>query len=146
MSKREIEKGVGYWVLLTANLLERVANEEFTPHGITYRQVQVLGTLAVAGDLSQTDLAERIQVEPSTIVRILDRMERDGWIERVSSPTDRRVKLIRTTARVEPVWKTIRQCGVRIRERMTKGLTNSQVEELIQRLERISRNLGDSDE
>ena len=142
MAKREFEKGIGYWVLSAANLLERAANEELAAHGITYRQAQVLGTLACYGEISQADLAERILVEPSTVVRILDRMERDGWIERVPSPTDRRVKLLRMTANVEPVWETIQQAGKRIRERITQGLGKQQVEGLIQTMEVICGNLG----
>lgn len=142
MSKPEFEKGIGYWVLTAANLLERAANEELAPHGITYRQVQVLGTLACQGEISQTDLAERILVEPSTVVRILDRMERDGWIERVPSPTDRRVKLLRMTKNVEPVWETIQQAGQRIRERITRSLDDRQVAELLQTMELICGNLG----
>lgn len=142
MAKPDFEKGIGYWVLTAANLLERAANEELAPHGITYRQVQVLGTLACLGEISQTDLAERILVEPSTVVRILDRMERDGWIERYPSPTDRRVKLLRMTKNVEPVWETIQQAGVRIRERITRGLDEQQVAELLQTMELICGNLG----
>jgi MarR family transcriptional regulator for hemolysin len=142
MTQREVEKGVGYWVLSAANLLERAANEELAPHGITYRQVQVLGTLACLGEMSQTDLANRIQVEPSTIVRIVDRRERDGWIERFPSPTDRRVKLLRTTNKVEPVWKTIQKVGDKIRERITQDLSERQVSQLLKSLETMCANLG----
>src|SRR5690606_1440532 len=116
MKNYEFDKGIGFWVLSAANVLERAANEALTPHGITFRQVQVLGCLACFGELSHSELAERIQVEPSTIVRILDRMERDGWTERVPSPDARPVKRIRTTPNVAPVWKTITDCGERIRQ------------------------------
>lgn len=142
MTQRQFEKGVGYWVLSTANLLERAANEELAPHGITFRQVQVLGTLACVGEMSQTALADRIQVEPSTVVRIVDRMERDGWIERFPSPTDRRVKLLRMTDKVEPVWQTIQEAGVRIRQRITEGLSEQQVSQLMNSLETMCANLG----
>lgn len=142
MAKREFEKGVGYWILSAANLLERAANEDLAPHGITFRQVQILGSLAHAGEISQTALADMIQVEPSTIVRILDRMERDGWIERISKPNDRRVKLIRTTDKVEPVWRTIMDCGKRIRARATRGMSERQAQQLIDSLEAVCANLG----
>ncbi len=142
MTQREFEKGVGYWVLSAANLLERAANDELAPHGITFRQVQVLGTLACVGEMSQTELADRIQVEPSTVVRIVDRMERDGWIERFPSPTDRRVKLLRTTDKVEPVWQTIQEAGLRIRQRITTGLSERQVSQLMKSLETMCANLG----
>ncbi len=142
MTHRHFEKGVGYWLLSAANLLERVANDELQPHGITFRQVQVLGTLACHGEMSQTELADRIQVEPSTVVRIVDRMERDGWVERFPSPNDRRVKLLRTTDKVDPVWQTILEVGVQIREQITQGLSERQVSQLMKSLETICANLG----
>lgn len=137
-----VEKGVGYWVLSAANLLERAANEALAPHGITYRQVQVLGTLVCFGEMSQTELADRVQVEPSTIVRIVDRMERDGWIERVASPTDRRVKLLRTTDKIKPVWKTIQRVGDEIIRQTTEGLSERQVAQVLKSLETMCGNLG----
>lgn len=143
MADYQFDKGIGFWVLSAANVLERAANEALAPHGITFRQVQVLGCLAHVGEISQAELAERIQVEPSTIVRILDRMERDGWVERISSPNDRRVKHIRITSNVAPVWKTITECGERIRQQATEGLQEADVAHLIATLQRICSNFGD---
>ena len=38
------------------------------------------------GELSQTELAAKMMVEPPTLVGILDRMERDGWISAAQLP------------------------------------------------------------
>ena len=81
----------------------RAVSLEVAPHGITYRQSLVLAWLAVEGELSQAELAAMMMVEPPTLVGILDRMERDGWITRNGCPADRRKKLIRPTAAAEPV-------------------------------------------
>lgn len=144
LKKFDIEEGIGFWVLSTANLYERVANETLSQHGITYRQTQVLGTLAMHGDVIQTELAELIQVEPSTVVRLLDRMERDGWIQRISHPSDRRKKLIRATDRAIPIWETIHACGREIRKKAGYGLSGEQLEQLIGLLAHVHANLTDN--
>ena len=123
-----------------ANVLERAANEELSKHGITYRQVQVLGALAMFGEQTQAVLADRLLVESSTLVRILDRMERDGWVERVPSPTDRRAKLVRETEKVEPVWRKIRACGDRIRKRAAEGLEDWELAAVGSVLEKVCGN------
>ena len=64
-----------------------------------------------------------MMVEPPTLVGILDRMERDGWITRNSCPSDRRKKLIRATTAAEPVWEKIAEGGRRVRARATDGLS-----------------------
>src|SRR5438309_9594861 len=91
-------------------------------HGITVAQSKVLGWLSHDGELSQAELAERMRIEPPTLAGILDRMERDGWIERRPAPADRRRKVIRPTKKVDPVWNKIVQCARAVRARATAGV------------------------
>jgi MarR family transcriptional regulator for hemolysin len=101
-----------------------------TPYGITYRQSQVLGWLALEKQLTQARLAEKMMIEPPTLAGILDRMERCGWITRDHCETDRRKKWIRATAEAEPAWEKIVACAKKIREQATAGLSDQQRAEL----------------
>src|SRR4029078_1473390 len=130
MLQYDFEQSVGCWLVRAWNAYERALNLELMPRGITFRQAQVLGALAMDGDLSQVELAERMRVEPPTLVGILDRMERDGWISRDDCPQDRRKKIIRVTKQAEPIWSEIVDCAVRVRSRAIEGLDASQVEQL----------------
>jgi MarR family transcriptional regulator for hemolysin len=141
----DFENSAGYWICRSAHLFERAMNEELAPRGITYRQCQVLGWLAFEGDLSQTDLAERMRIEPPTLVGILDRMEREGWISREGCPDDRRRKIVRPQPKAEPVWDQIVSCAQRVRSRATRGLSKEQVEILKQLLGVVRSNLQPSD-
>ena len=69
----DFEESVGYWVVLTARAFRKALDEELAPHGITLAQWQVVGWLATEGELSQADLAARMEVEPPTLKGILDR-------------------------------------------------------------------------
>lgn len=137
----DFDESIGYWLMTTWHLYQRAFNEEIAPHGITFRQCQVLGYLALDGPLSQSQLAEQMQVEPPTLVGILDRMERDGWIRRVVCREDRRRKLIHPTPAAEPVWSKIAECGRRARARATEGLTQQEQRTLHRLLLRVQRNL-----
>ena len=139
------EESVGHWICMGSRAFERAMNDELAPRGITYRQAQVLGWLAFEGDLSQIDLAERMRIEPPTLVGILDRMEREGWIRRESCSIDRRRKLIKPLAKAEPVWSKIIACAESVRTRGTDGLTVEELATLRRLLGKITRNLcGDS--
>ena len=94
----DFESYVGYWICMASRAFERAMNEELAPSGITYRQCQVLAWLAIDGNLSQTDLAERMRIEPPTLVGILDRMEREGWVRRESDAQRPAQKTYRATA------------------------------------------------
>ena len=93
----DFENSVGYWVFATAHALSCAMNEELAAHGITSRQWEVLACISHDGELSQSELAERMHIKAPTLVGVLDRMERDGWIVRVTDDNDRRRKLIRPT-------------------------------------------------
>jgi MarR family transcriptional regulator for hemolysin len=137
----DFEQSVGYWLITAAHAFQWALNEELAPQGITFRQAQVLGCLAMAGKLSQAELAERMRIEPPTLVGILDRMERDGWIQRDGCQQDRRKKLIRPTDEAVPVWTKIVASAKRVRARATRGLSSAQLNTLKQLLDTIRQNL-----
>jgi MarR family transcriptional regulator, transcriptional regulator for hemolysin len=139
--EHDFENSVGYWVCQASHALQRAFNEELAPQGVTFRQAQVLACLALEGQLSQTDLAERMRIEPPTLVGILDRMERDGWIRRNGDKHDRRKKLIQPTPAAKPVWKKIVAAGQRVRARATRGITAAQLAQLKKLLSHVRLNL-----
>jgi MarR family transcriptional regulator, transcriptional regulator for hemolysin len=137
----DFEESIGYWTCLTARALEQAMNEELAAHGITYQQWQVLAWIALEGDLTQSQLAERLRVEPPTMAGILDRMERSEWICRETDPEDRRRKIVRPMPRVRPVWDRMIACARRIRARATDGLTAAEVARTREALAKILHNL-----
>lgn len=75
----------------------RVTKTQAREHGLTGPQISVLKILEAMGDLSLTELSEKMSARNSTITGIVDRMERDGLVVRERSQSDRRVVLIRST-------------------------------------------------
>jgi MarR family transcriptional regulator for hemolysin len=146
MLRHDFEESIIYWVVSTSHQLQRVLNDEFAPLGVTYRQAEVLGWLAMEGGvLSQAELARRMQVAAPTLGGIVDRMERDGWIVRSASSEDRRKILLSPTARVEPVWDQIREVAQRVRTRATQGMSPERVRHLLDELAVVQDNLRNHD-
>jgi MarR family transcriptional regulator for hemolysin len=144
MLEFDFEKSVGYWVFATTHEMCRAMNEELSAHGITYRQWEVLAWISKAGGQSQSELAERMLIEPPTLVGVLDRMERDGWIERIPADGDRRKKLVRATPRVEPLWAKMVACAHRVRAKAVQNLRPEQLGDLRDILATIRENLNEA--
>jgi MarR family transcriptional regulator, transcriptional regulator for hemolysin len=142
----DFENSVSYWICQASHALQRAFNEELAPQGVTFRQAQVLGCLALEGRLSQTDLAERMRIEPPTLVGILDRMERDGWIRRGGDANDRRRKLIEVLPAAKPAWTKIVAVAKRVRSRATRGMTATQLAQLKKLLTIVQKNLQEAEE
>lgn len=141
MLKPDFESSIGYWIITVARDYERAFNAALVPRGITWRQAQVLGWLAIENDLTQTELAEKMGIEAPTLVGILDRMERDGWISRNDCPTDRRKKIVRARDQAEPVWEEVMACAQQMRSRALSGFTDAQRDLLIDMLRQVQDNL-----
>lgn len=142
MLEYDFENSVGYWLLLAQQAYARQFNARLAPHGITYRQMQVLGWLAIEGELTQADLAARMMIEPPSLVGVLDRMESSGWIARRACPDDRRKKWIVARPAAQQAWKKIVSCGKDLREQATNGLTKAEIAKLRKMLAVVHANVA----
>ena len=137
----DFENSVGYWIFATAHALACSMNEELAAHGITARQWEVLACISHDGELSQSELAERMHIEAPTLVGVLDRMERDGWIQRVTDENDRRRKLIRPSERAEEQWGRMVACALAVRARATEHLDEQTLRKLRETLKSMCENM-----
>lgn len=138
----DFERSIGYLVCCTSQALQNALNVELREQGITFRQWQVLACIALLGEPTQTQIADRLGIETATLVGVLDRMERDGWIGRYPCPADRRKKIIRATEQVRPVWEKMARCGRRVRQRASRGISASDLAIVWRVLERVQENLA----
>jgi DNA-binding MarR family transcriptional regulator len=82
-----------------ATILRRLNAELMAEHGLTVNDFEVLVHLSRAPErsLRRVDLVERVLLTPSGITRLLDGLERAGFVERAECATDRRVVYARLT-------------------------------------------------
>jgi MarR family transcriptional regulator for hemolysin len=137
----DFQQSLGYWLMMAQHAYMRAFTDQIAPHGITYRQAQVLGWLALEGPLSQAELAGRMLIEPPSLVGVLDRMSEGRLIERRSCPDDRRKNLIHPLPAAEEVWTKLAECGRHIREQARQGMSDEEVETLKRLLNRMRQNV-----
>jgi MarR family transcriptional regulator for hemolysin len=71
--------------------------------GITRPQWRMLMTLSRMDGPSQSDLAERLEVERITLCRMVDRLADAGLVERRADPADRRIWRLFLTEKAHPL-------------------------------------------
>lgn len=77
----------------------RITKELAKRADLTGPQLTVVKLLEQVGDLSLSELSDKIRAQNSTVTGIIDRMEREGLVSRERSTEDRRVVHIRLTAK-----------------------------------------------
>jgi DNA-binding MarR family transcriptional regulator len=81
----------------------RLLDEALEPVGLRSREFWLL-VIAGAGDVSQHQMAEMCGLDPSSLVAILDAMERRGLLHRQRNPQDRRVQWVQRTEEGERLY------------------------------------------
>ena len=105
-------------------------------------QTKILRSLTAAGPCSQRELADLCDVDPSAICRMLDCMERDGFLTRSPSKTDRRAGLVELTDKGRTAFETWEhQCMV-LENQMLRDFSPKERAQLADFLARAYRNVG----
>ena len=87
--------------------------------------------------MSQTELANKLGVEDPTMVSMLDRLVKAGYLLRQPSATDRRVKLIVLTASGQDVYEKVRVEATSFRQEILEGVDLARLAELTRLLEQL---------
>lgn len=131
-------------VMRVQQIIQSAVDNALKPHGLTFARYEalVLLTFARRASLPMRVMGERLQLHPTSVTNIVDRLEQDGLVKRVPHPTDRRTTLVEITAD-----------GRNRRERATNavtetdfgldGLTPRQTTQLIELLTKVRKAAGD---
>jgi DNA-binding MarR family transcriptional regulator len=95
--KLNITESLGYILANTGRKVTQHFTHRFEAYGITPEQWSVLHWLTKEDAITQRELSKRTEKDPTNITRILDQLERKGWILRKANAGDRRSYLIYIT-------------------------------------------------
>jgi DNA-binding MarR family transcriptional regulator len=96
-------ENIGFLISDVSRLMRRRFDARARLIGVTRAQWRVLTTLSRVEGINQGGLAERLEVEPITLCRMIDRLEEAGHVERRRDPTDRRAWRIYLTDTSRPL-------------------------------------------
>lgn len=136
-----MEPNIGYLLNDTSRLLRRAFDERMRALGLTAPQARLLLALEKFPDNNQAFYAERLEVEPITLTRLVDRMEEADWIERMPDPTDRRARILHLTGKSLDIVSKVRGRVEGLVEDLSQGLSNAERGELKRLLTLVSENL-----
>jgi DNA-binding MarR family transcriptional regulator len=109
--------------------------------GFTRAQASVLIHLSRNQGINQVSLAQLMELEPITLVRLLDRLQAAGLVERRADPTDRRARNLFLTDAAPAMLARIEILATEIREDAMAGLDGEDAERLIFILHAMKLNL-----
>jgi len=142
IAKYDLETSVGFVVNSTAKSFQKALDSELRKNvGVTISQWRVIATLVLQPGLTQKEIADKVGIEGATLVPVIDKMEKEGFLKRKPDSKDRRVNRIYLTPKADSLWNSMTECALRIRKVSTKDIPDDQIKSALETYRKISKNL-----
>lgn len=139
----------GFLITKIKQLQGRIFERLLAAHNISEfngAQGRILFVLWEKDNIPISELAGQTGLAKTTLTSMLDRMEKQELIERISSPLDRRTVSIRLTRTASSLEKQYKQVSDEMNQIFYRGFTNDEVLALETALKRVLKNLTDCHE
>lgn len=141
MRKLDTSDSIGTLIFLASKSLERAAEYEIKQKlGFTSSQWKVIIALNQFEGLNQKELADKIYVDTSTLVPIIDKMEKNGLLERKPDPKDRRHNRLFLTKKSESTVDSIVEVIIQLKKLFYKGISKEEQESMRPHLRKMIDN------
>jgi len=107
------ERHIGFLISDVARLMRTAFDRRVRGLGLTRSQWLVINRLHRRPGATQSELAEMLEVEKATAGRMVDRMEKKGWVVRRADAADRRVNRLFLTAEADLIQVQLAQISER---------------------------------
>jgi MarR family transcriptional regulator for hemolysin len=134
---------LGFLMAETARLLRTAFEREMIESGlgVTSAEARALAHVASHEGSRQTEIAERMGVEPMTVCAYLDRLERAGLVVRQPDPRDRRAKNVHTTPMADEILIQIRKRAAALYDELLHDLAPAERDLFMHGLSTLRDNL-----
>jgi MarR family transcriptional regulator for hemolysin len=132
---------LGFLISDVARMMRSSFDRRVRRIGLTRPQWLVLSLLHHRPGVSQTELAEMLEVERAVAGRMIDRLERRRWVVRRPDPADRRVKRLFLTAEARGVQAEMGRIAEEMLDDAMALLGDGEREALAEMLERVKARL-----
>ena len=132
-----IDEIVGFHIRLAHGAVYRHFTEAFSDLDLTQKQVSVLWLIDDRPEIAQADIGRRLQIDRATIMAIVNRLQKRGYVERRGSSEDRRRQSLRLTTAGHDALVLARACILEHERWLKSRFTPAETAQLVKFLRRI---------
>lgn len=139
------DQSIGFLVNDVGRLLRRNFNRRAQELGLSQAQWRAMAYLSRQEGVNQVTLADSLEIQPITLVPLIDRLEEAGLVARRPDPDDRRAFRLYLTDKAQPLLARMWDLAAETREDAMVGLPKDSRQALITALCRVRQNLLDAE-
>jgi len=136
-----------FGVLITdvTRLMRKHFDRRAVRFNLTRAQWRALKRVSYSEGMSQSELAEVLELEPIAIGRVIDRLQKAGFVERRADPADRRAWRLYLTPRAHAVVDDMESISTKLFREAQRGIPAADLKTMIGVLARMKDNLNGMD-
>lgn len=140
----KIENSLGYLLNTSARLIKRTLDIQLNTYDITSSQWAVLSVLSVKDNLSQAEVADKLNSDRATCGTIIDKLVSKKLVEKKLSPSDRRSYRVKLLPKAKKIISDISAKANSVNDLAVTGLSVSEIQVLVKCLNTIMKNLNEA--
>ena len=133
----DIEKSIGFLLAKAYQRACAIFNEGFAGYDLTPQQFGLLAFLWIEDGLSQSELSAKSQIDRTTMGGIIDRLEKEGMLERRPHPEDRRAYQVFLTVKGKSMEEELCTVADTVIDKVTSPLSKEEHQTLIRLLTKL---------
>lgn len=131
----------GFLVNDVTRIMRKLFDRRAVKFDLTRAQWRALKRVHHGEGMTQNDLAEYLEMEPIAVGRVIDRLQKAGFIERRSDPADRRVWRLHLTAKAHDVVDDMEQISNELFKQAQRGISAGDMKTMLDVFTRMKQNL-----
>lgn len=137
----DLDACVGFITNRAGRKLANEFNERLLTVGITRVQWVALYYLGKHKELNQKELAELMDIKESSVARLIDRMEKEGYVLRKKDISDRRVTILLLTEKGIDYREKLLPEGEKMAQVFTEGISDEELEIFLRVIDKMLSNV-----
>ncbi|GAB1258953.1 MarR family winged helix-turn-helix transcriptional regulator [Aurantivibrio plasticivorans] len=138
------EPGLGFLITDIARLLRKVFQRSMVGSELTLAQSRALVYVARNPGIRQVELADRLEVQPITLARLIDQLQKLELVERRPDPNDRRAHKLYPLEKATYHLQKIEEVIIEVRKEAFAGLSEEEKQIMLKAVNQIKDNLSKS--
>ena len=137
---------IGKKIIILSAKIRRKLDNETAKYGITGVQGRILGFIShncEKRDIFQKDIEEELDIRRSSVTSVLQLMEKNGFIERVSVSKDARLKKLVLTEKGMEIQRNVHDRILELDKSLRDELSDEEFDQLVSLIDRLSNKIAD---
>lgn len=139
--KQKLDNSLDFKLVRVVNKLRCQIGRQLKDLDMTSEQWVVLARLWEQDGLNQKELAEKILKDQTNTTRILDKVVKKGWVQRLDAVVDRRAYLLYLTDEGKRMVETTYPLVTQVKEKLESRLTDEEIKVVMSILDKLSQGL-----